>query len=163
MARRPLKPNTQGGRLIRVLISAWPGYAGGPIEFGNDFHTARNRMGDTLKPRGFRTVSQQREGYPWWEYRFETEEIYREAALLVRSWDLGLNARFPRAREAFGGSDSSGTVDSDSTRNEPARRLTAGSHPAESRPVSEGKLRDAGLRPTQAELELVREGGAYES
>jgi hypothetical protein len=90
-----MKSNTQGGRLLRVLVRAYPraehdGYVGGPDEFANDFYTARNRVGDTLKPRGFLTVSRKREGHLWWEYRLANAVVYMEAYLLVLSWDSGL-------------------------------------------------------------------------
>ncbi len=91
-----LKPNTQGGRLLRVLVRHWPGHAGGPDEFGNDWHTGRNRMGDTLEPRGFPTVGRQRRGVAWWEYRLADETIYRRAAALVGLWDVGI---VPRKRD----------------------------------------------------------------
>lgn len=96
---RPMNSDSQGGRIVRAMVMTWPGYAGGPDEFGNDFHTARNRMGDTLKPRGLRTVGRRRKGHPWWEYRFADEVIYREAALLVRSWDTGEDIEMLRAAD----------------------------------------------------------------
>lgn len=92
--RRPweyprLRRGSQGARLLRVLVMGWPGYVGGPYEFGNDFHKAASRMGDQLKPRGFTTVSRKRTRESWQEYRFLDDFTYWMAAAQVRSWDTG--------------------------------------------------------------------------
>lgn len=84
---RALRPKTQAGRILCRLVQAWPDWIGGPGEFGIDFHTARNRLGDALKLRGFKTVGRKRAGRPWWEYRLLDEETFLRALETVRSWE----------------------------------------------------------------------------
>jgi len=100
-----IKPDTQGGRILEVLVRFYPrgevyGWAGGPDEFGNEFHKLASRLGDVLEPRGFPTLSRQREGRPWNEYRLASREIYLDALALVRSWETGEDPGVLRKRLA---------------------------------------------------------------
>lgn len=100
---RGIKRNSQGGRLIRALVRAYPEWIGGREGFGDDFYTARNRFGDTLKPRGFPVEGQKRERSgkrsQIHEWRFASDVVYNEAALLVRSWETGEDLEMLRAND----------------------------------------------------------------
>jgi len=91
--------------LIRALVRAYPEWIGGYEGFGDDFYSARNRFGDTLKPRGFpvegRTRERERAGKKSqiYEWRFASEVAYHEAALLVRSWETGEDLETLRAND----------------------------------------------------------------
>jgi len=93
MSLPPLKPNSQGGRLLKALVLGWPRFVGGQRAFGDLWHKASTRLGDTLAPRGFETVGHKcpRSEGNHQVYRFASEAIYREAALLTRSWQTGEN------------------------------------------------------------------------
>jgi len=90
---RELRPNTQAGRLLRILVRRYPEWSN--VEhFGYDGYSCRNRMDDALGVRGFKIARQaivREDGKKLarYEWRLATEEIYHRAALLVRSWDTG--------------------------------------------------------------------------
>ena len=102
---RSLMPDTQSGRLLKAFVLHFPRYVGGREAFGDDFYTARNRFGDTLKPCGFEVVGHrtgrdpgERKGNHW-IWRFASKAIYREAAILVRSWETDEELDVLRARD----------------------------------------------------------------
>lgn len=86
---RTIQPDTQPGRLLRVLADGR--WHGGPDEFGNDFHTARNRINKELKEAGFACESQRRDegkrGWPWHEYRLESVAAIWRARQQIAEWD----------------------------------------------------------------------------
>lgn len=102
---RGIKRNSQGARLIRALVRAYPEWLGGREGFGDDFYTARNRFGDTLRPRGYPVVGRKRERErsgkksQIHEWRFASEVVYHEAALLVRSWETGEDLEMLKAND----------------------------------------------------------------
>ena len=104
---RGMKSDSQGGRLIRVLVRAYPSgkWCAGREDFGDDFYTARNRFGDTLAPRGINVAGRKREREvsgaksQIHEWRLESEVDYHEAALLIRSWDTGEDLETLRAND----------------------------------------------------------------
>jgi hypothetical protein len=106
---RRIKSNSQGGRLTRVLVRAYPSgkWCAGREDFGDDFYTARNRFGDTLAPRGINVASRRRESdisegrSKLYEWRLASEVDFHEAALLVRSWDTGEDLETLRANDSL--------------------------------------------------------------
>jgi len=104
-----MKSNSQGGRLIRVLVRAYPSgkWCAGREDFGDDFYTARNRFGDTLAPRGINVAGRKREPEvsggksKIHEWRLASDVDYHEAALLIRSWDTGEDLETLRATDSL--------------------------------------------------------------
>lgn len=84
---KTIQPDTQAGRLLRVLADGR--WHGGPDEFGNDFHTARNRINAELAEAGFATQSRRREGKPWYEYRLIGPETIQRAVDQLIEWRFG--------------------------------------------------------------------------
>lgn len=103
-----MRSNSQGGRLVRVLVRAYPSgkWCAGREDFGDDFYCARNRFGDTLARRGINVAGRAREAEisggksKLHEWRLASDVDYHEAALLIRSWDTGEDLETLRANDS---------------------------------------------------------------
>ena len=72
----PPRPGTQKARILKVLAD---GHWHGPNDFGRDFYTCRNRVGELRRDHGYRIESRRVKGERWHEYRLAPKPATADA------------------------------------------------------------------------------------